>query len=128
MRCSSSSRNNNNGCEWEIGTAGRKGWMDRVECEASRRSARGRGCHHRKVKMFDLGCAWDCVPSVCRATDDGGGEGEELAVMMMLLLLLLRWLAACCLWLTAGRGKIRKNNKNSIWIFAQRTAEQECWL
>lgn len=75
--------------EWEIGTAGRKGWMDRVEWEASSRSARGRGWHHRKVKMFDLGCAWDCVPYAERRMAVGK---SWLAVMM----LLLRWLATCC--------------------------------
>ena len=88
--------------KWEIGTAGRKGWMDRVEWLASRRSAsRGRGCHHRKVKMFGLGCAWDSVPyaerrmAVGKSWLAGCDDDDDDAA-----------LAGC--WLAAGGGKPKR--------------------
>ena len=94
--------------EGKIGTAGRKGWMDRVEWAGDQLEATGAIIVKSNCSTLD-GCR------MYAPMRDGGGE--ELAAMMLPCLL-------------AGRGcGVGKKNSNSIWIFAQRTAEgsvQEC--
>ena len=86
----------------KIGTAGRKGWMDRVEWAGDQLEATGAIIVKSNCSTLDA----------CRMYAPMDGGGEELAAMMLPCLLAVR-----------GCG-VGKKNSNSIWIFAQRTAER----
>ena len=99
---------------WEIGTTGRKGWMDRVEWAGDQLEAVGAIIVKSRCSTLDCECL-----SVTLYARTGGwrwgraGCDDDAAA------------DTCC----AGRPRVRrkKKNNNGIWIFAQRTAEKECW-